>query len=141
MKILVHTEISRPVSVVFDQIADNRNEAQWNTQVSAIDLVSEEPIQKGSRFKVVNHGNVLDLVLSKYNKPQSLSFDGTSKAMDIHADVTFKTLDANTTHVSAEYTITPNGFMKVVMPLIAPMLRKQFTKEFENFKHFSESKR
>jgi len=139
MKILIQITVKQPAQIVFDQIADTRNEAKWNTQMSMVKLVSEEPISKGSVFKEMNRGNEFTVTLSEYNRPNSLSFQVRGKPMDINANVTMKVNSANSTTVFAEYNIAPKGFMKVLMFLMAPMLKKQFLKEFENFKKFSES--
>jgi hypothetical protein len=141
MKILVQTTVNQPAAVVFDQIADARNEGEWNTTLSDYRLVSDSPIGKGSTFTYKNRGNEFTSTLSEYNKPNSLRFDVHGKPMDIIANVRFETTSPDITTVHAEYDMMPKGFMKVVMPLMSSMLRKAFEKEFENFKRFSESQR
>lgn len=139
MKILVQIVVDQPAQLVFDQIADTRNEAKWNSQMSKVVLISEEPIRKGSVFKEINRGNEFTVTLIEYNRPNSLSFQVQGKPMNIQATVTLKSNSANKTTVIAEYNIAPKGVMKVLMFLMAPMLKEQFLKEFENFKKFSET--
>jgi hypothetical protein len=139
MKILLQITVDQPAGTVFDQIADTRNEVKWNTQMSEVKLVGEEPIRKGSVFKEMNRGNEFTVTLSEYNRPNSLSFQVHGKPMDINANVTIKVDSATRTTVIAEYNIAPKGFIKILMFLMMPILQKQFLKEFENFKRFSES--
>ena len=139
MKITLQLVINRPAAMVFDQIADARNEAKWNTTLTDYRLVSNGPIAKGSQFTYKNRGNEFTSTLSEYNKPESLAFEVHGKPMDIHATVHFTANSPDTTTVDATYDMMPKGAMKVMLPLFGPMLRKAFAKEFENFKKFSES--
>lgn len=141
MKIALDITVNQPAAIVFDHIADARNEAKWNSTLTDYRLTSQEPIGKGSTFSYSNRGNTFTSTLSEYNKPSSLAFDAQGKPMDIHANVTFEALSPNTTTVNAEYTFMPKGSMKILLPLFGPFLRKAFMKEFEHFKQFSESQK
>ena len=141
MKIVVQAVVNQPVSIVFDQIADARNEAKWNTTLTHYQLVSQEPIGKDSVFTYKNRGNEFTSVLSEYNKPESLMFEVQGKPMDIKATVHFEVKSSDITIVNAEYDMMPKGVMKLLMPLFGPSVRKAFAKEFENFKQFSESQK
>ncbi len=50
-----------PTRTVFDTLADLRDDAQWNSQVSSAELLSGEPIGPGSRFAIVNGGTPCDV--------------------------------------------------------------------------------
>lgn len=139
MKIPLHVTIDQPIAVVFDQIADARNEAKWNSTLSDYTLASGEPIGKGSQFTYRNRGNEFHSVLAEYNKPSSLTFEVSGKPMDITAHVALTAKTPGVTVVDAVYELRPKGFMKVAMLVFGPFLGKAFEKEFENFKHFSES--
>ena len=141
MKIALTITVNQPAAVVFDHIADARNEAKWNTTLTDYKLTSQEPIGKGSTFSYNNRGNTFNSTLSQYDKPNALAFDAQGKPMDIHADVTFEALSPDATKVTAEYTFMPKGSMKILLPLFGPFLRKAFEKEFEHFKQFSESQK
>ena len=45
-----HIYIECPPEVVFDCVADERNEPRYNPKMTAVSLVSEPPIGQGSRF-------------------------------------------------------------------------------------------
>ncbi len=47
MKITLHLTVNRPAAVVFDHIADARNEAKWNTSLTDYELVSQGPLARG----------------------------------------------------------------------------------------------
>ena len=44
-----------------------RNEPQWNSQVSNAELRSDEPIELGSRFSIVNGGKPYDVTITTSN--------------------------------------------------------------------------
>lgn len=139
MKIPLHIQINQPAAVVFDQIADARNEAKWNSTLTDYTLVSGEPVGPGSQFTYKNRGNEFHSTLVEYNKPESLVFEVTGKPMDITARVTLTADSPSATTVTAVYELRPKGGMKLAMLLFGPFLGKAFAKEFENFKRFSES--
>jgi hypothetical protein len=139
MKIPLQIVINQPAALVFDQIADARNEARWNSTLTDYALVGSEPIGQGSQFTYKNRGNEFHSTLAEYNKPASLVFEVTGKPMDITARVTLTVETATTTVVDAVYELRPKGGTKFAMLLFAPFLGKAFAKEFENFKRFSES--
>jgi hypothetical protein len=139
MKIIVQITVNQPISVVFDQIADARNEAVWNSTLSDYKLVSQGPIGKDSVFTYINRGDEFTSTLSEFNKPDSLVFQVTGRPMDIKASVHFEAESPGATMVYAEYDFSPKGSMKVLLPIFGPFIRKAFVKEFENFKQFSET--
>ncbi|MGF7228751.1 MAG: SRPBCC family protein [Candidatus Saccharibacteria bacterium] len=138
MKIVLPITINQPITTVFDQVADARNEAKWNSTLTDYQLVGQGPVGQGSVFTYKNRGNEFTSTLVTYNKPNSLVFDIHGKPMDIHASVTFEAA-ANVTKLVAEYNLMPKGGMKVMMLIFRPFLSKVFAKEFENFKKFSEA--
>jgi len=42
--------IERPPEVVFDFVADERNEPRYNAKMTHVSLLTEEPIGVGARF-------------------------------------------------------------------------------------------
>jgi len=141
MKIVLQITVNQPAAIVFDHIADARNEAQWNTTLTDYQLLSQEPIGQGAQFSYKNRGDIFTSTLSQYNKPSSLVFDAHGKPMDIRAQVLFEAVSPDVTTVHAEYTFSPKGMMKIMLPLFGPILRSAFAKEFEHFKQFSESQK
>lgn len=139
MKIVIPITIKQPAAIVFDQIADARNEAKWNSTLTDYRLVSSGPIGQGAMFIYKNRGNEFASTLAVYDRPNSLTFDIHGKPMDIYATVNFKAKDATTTDLVATYILTPKGAMKIMMLIFGPFLSKAFAKEFQNFKKFSEA--
>jgi hypothetical protein len=57
--------IGRPSEVVFDFVADERNEPSFNLRMVRAELVSGEPIGSGTRFRAATKsmGRVLEMTL------------------------------------------------------------------------------
>lgn len=106
----VEVDIARPRDQVFDLMADARNELAWNSRVTKSDLVSGEPIGKGTEFATTNRDQ-------KY-----VAFDS-----------------AGGTRMTAQFDLTPKGFMKVMLPLMSGPIRKDFPRQLAWFKEFCES--
>jgi hypothetical protein len=47
------TYIARPPEDVFDTVADERNEPQYNPEMQKVELLTSEPVGAGSSFKVL----------------------------------------------------------------------------------------
>jgi len=134
----VSLDVSRPRQQVFDLMADARNEPRWNSQVSATDLVSDEPVGAGSRFTTVNRGQSYDVLITTYTPSDELVFAVDGKPMTITGRLLFTDTPDGGTHLSAEFTMQPKGFLKVLFPLMGPAVRKDFPKQFASFKAFCE---
>jgi len=139
MEVSVSVDIDAPRERVFDLMADVRNEPEWNSQASKAELRSSEPIGLGSRFMTINRGEEYDAVITSYTRPSDLRFEVTGKRMTILGAITF-TGDAGRTHLDAHFDMQPRGVAKVMLPLMSPLVRRDFPKQFASFKAFCESR-
>ncbi len=68
--------IRRPVEEVFDYVADERHEPNFNSRMSRVELLSPEPIGVGSRFGVemTMMGRVFDMTVefTAFERPRLL---------------------------------------------------------------------
>ncbi len=139
MHVEVEVPVARPRSEVFDLMADARNETAWNSQVTRSDLVSGEPIGQGTQFVTVNRGQSYDATITTYDIPNEIVFDVVGKTLKIVGRFKFADSGENTL-VRASFELQPLGFMKLVLPLIAPSVRRDFPKQLNSFKTFCESR-
>ena len=138
MIVNVEVDIARPRDQVFDLMADARNELTWNSRVSACELVSDEPIRKGSEFTTTNRGMKYVAFVTTYDRPEQVGFNVVGKALEINALMRFAD-SAGGTRMAVQFDLTPKGFMKVMMPLMAGPIRKDFPRQLALFKEFCES--
>ena len=116
-------------------MADARNEARWNSKVTRSDLVSDEPIQEGSRFQTVNRGQVYDATVTRYERPTRITFEVTGKQMDITTTFTFAA-KAQGTVLNGDFDFRPKGVLKLMFPLMRPMIRGDLPRQMASFAKF-----
>lgn len=132
--------IECPPEVVFDVMADARNETQWNGDVSRAEMTTDGEVGLGSRFITV-HGPPLGGIESEittYQRPERLEFTSTSKRMDLAISLTFAA-DGTGTMMHGTYTPSPRGVMAILFPLLRPMVRRGMAKQHQRLKALCES--
>jgi hypothetical protein len=136
--VTVDVEVARPRDQVFDLMADARNEPAWNSQVTRTELISDEPIGPGTEFTTTNRGQQYVAIISTYDRPASLAFNVVGRSLEIAASMDFAD-SAEGTRLTGSFDLKPKGFMKLIMPLMAGSVRKDFPRQFASFKRFCES--
>lgn len=136
MRVTAKTRIARPPEDVFDTLADLRNDAKWNSRVSRAELRSPEPIGPGSRFAVVNGGTPYDVTITSYDRPSRLVFEASGKP-DLTIACTL-TPTGEGTELESDFDFRPKGVLKVVFPLLAPVIRRDVPRQYASFKALCE---
>ncbi|HET7808727.1 MAG TPA: SRPBCC family protein [Gaiellaceae bacterium] len=136
MRVTAKTRIARPPEDVFDTLADLRNDTKWNSRVSRAELRSPEPIGPGSRFAVVNGGTPYDVTITSYDRPSRLVFEASGKP-DLTIACTL-TPTGEGTELESDFDFRPKGVLKVVFPLLAPVIRRDVPRQYASFKALCE---
>jgi uncharacterized protein YndB with AHSA1/START domain len=130
------TRIACAPERVFETLADLRNEATWNSGVKSAELRSDEPIALGSRFRIVNNGTPYDVTIQTYDRPSLLVFEASGKP-----DVTITyalTATSDGTELASDLDFRPTGALKPVFALLAPVIRRNVSKQFASLKALCE---
>jgi len=130
------TQISCAPERVFDTLADLRNETQWNARVSSAELRSEEPIGLGSRFGIVNGGSPYDVTITTYERPSRLVVEASGKP-DLTITYTLSPT-SDGTELESELDFRPSGSLKLLFPLLAPVIKRDVPKQYESLKALCE---
>ena len=136
MRVTATTRIACPPETVFDMLADLRNDTRWNSRVSSADLRSPEPIGPGSRFAIVNGGTAYDVTVTTYDRPSRLVFEASGKP-DLTIACTL-TPTGEGTELESDFDFRPRGALKVLLPLLAPVIRRDVPKQYASFKALCE---
>jgi uncharacterized protein YndB with AHSA1/START domain len=136
VRVRTTTKIARPPEDVFDMLADLRNDKQWNSRVSRAELRSPEPIGLGSQFAVVNGGTAYDVTITGYERPSRLVFEASGKP-DLTIACTLTPTDEGT-ELESDFDFRPRGALKVMFPLLAPVIRRDVPKQYASFKALCE---
>jgi uncharacterized protein YndB with AHSA1/START domain len=124
----IREHIDCPIEKAFDLMADARNEATWNGPVSQAELINDEPVGLGSRFLVTNRRQEYVGTITRHQRPHHVTFQVTGKQLDITGTFTF-TADHDGTALDAESDFRPKRAMKLLFPLIAPLIRRDLPRQ------------
>lgn len=113
-----------PVEVVFDCVADSRNEPSYNTSMTSCELLTPEPIGKGSRFRAVMRGRMpMEVTLTAFERPRRLGSRTTSPQMETSGTITFSPDGAATT-MRWDWQVRSKGWLRLLGPLFGPAGRR-----------------
>ena len=76
--------------------------------------------------------------ITRFDRPDRLDFSVTGKAMDVAAVFRFTEVGFGTTLV-IEFQPHPKGIMKILFPVLRPLIRRDLVKQHLKFKDFCES--
>jgi len=137
VRVTTTTRINCPPEKVFDTLADLRNDTQWNSRVSRAELLSPESIGQGSRFAIVNGGTPYDVTITTYDRPSRLVLEASGKPdLTIACALTRRGED---TELESDFDFRPRGALKVLFPLLGPVIRRDVPKQFASLKALCEN--
>jgi carbon monoxide dehydrogenase subunit G len=126
--------IEVPIEVVFDFLADVRNEARWLPGASNIRLTSDEPIREGSTFvgTYARAGEVAVRV-TQYERPSRLTLAGDARNLSFTDEITLRPAE-NGTALVALMTTQPKGLFRIFAPVMGRVIGKQFQANWDSLK-------
>jgi len=136
VRVTATTRIACPPEQVFDTLADLRNDTRWNSRISSAELRSTEPIGPGSRFGIVNGGSPYDVTITSYEPPSRLVIEASGNPDLTIAYALTPTNDG--TELVSDFDFRPKGALKVLLPLLAPVIRRDVPKQYASFKALCE---
>ncbi len=118
--------IERPAGEIFDFVADLRNEPQFNPDASNIEQQTPGPIGLGTVYtKDFKRIGRYETTIDVYEPPSSLGFDARNPKTDALVRFPFEPQGEAATGVSCVVELTMKGAMRILEPLMAPMIRRQ----------------
>lgn len=114
------------MEVVFDFIADSRNEPAYNPDMRSVTLLTGEPIGAGSRFRAImgRGGMELLVTLTGFDRPHVLGSQTTSTLLDTHGTLTFTPDGPNSTIMAWDWQVTPRLWLRLLGPVFGPVGRR-----------------
>lgn len=120
--------IERPPEVVFDYLADQRNEVEYNPEMIRSEKMTNGPIGVGTRFAatVKSRGRPTDMLIegTEFDRPARFGTRTSMSSADIEGVLTLARQGAGT-RMSWAWQLRPKGALKVLRPLMAVMGRRQ----------------
>ena len=116
--------IDRPVEVVFDYVADQSNEPQYNPRMVRAENITPGTVGKGTRFRsaVASMGRTAEMLIecTGYYRPTRLTSTTTMRQADISYTLTFEPT-ATGTRMRWSGQVQPKGGFRLLGPLITWM--------------------
>lgn len=138
MTIREELHIDCPPTTAFDLMADVRKLTDWNDGASKAEMTSDGPVRHGSTFIAVNRGQEMESTITTFDRPDRLDFSVAGKAMNVAARFRFTSAGSGT-KLAIEFDPNPKGVMKVLFPVLKPVIRRDLAKQHTKFKTFCES--
>ena len=129
--------IERPPEVVFDFVADERNEPRYNRHMVASSLESGEPIGEGSRFQATlrSAGRLVPMtvVCTGYERPKRFASHSSLRGAEVEGELTFEP-EGTGTRMRWSWDVEPKGFRRLLDPLAARVGDRQERRIWERLK-------
>ena len=113
--------IGRPVDVVFDYVADQSNEPQYNPQMVRAEKITPGPVGKGTRFRsaVTSMGRTAEMLIqcTGYDRPALFATTTTMAQADISYTLRFEPAPAGT-RMRWSGQVQPKGAFRLLSPVI-----------------------
>ena len=140
--------IERLVEDVFDYVADERNEPQFNSRMSRVELVTPEPIGAGSRFLAESRmmGGAFEVAVeyTVFERPRLLGSRSRStprgrkgRSLMIEGSLSFEPVPEGT-RMRWSWQVETPGALRLISPLLAWMGRRQERAVWTSLKHLLE---
>ena len=128
--------------MVFDYVADQSNEPQYNPQMVRAEKVTTGPVGAGTKFRsaVASRGRTAEMLIeiTGYDRPHRLASATTMQQAEIRYTLTFEPAGSGT-RMRWSGQVRPKGAVKVLGPLIAWMGRHQEQRIWTSLKQHLES--
>lgn len=134
--------IDRPVEVVFDYVADQTNEPQYNPSMVRAEKITPGAVGQGTQFRsaVASAGRTAEMLIecTGYDRPRLLSSTTTMSQADIQYTLTFDPA-GDGTRMRWSGQVRPKGMFRLLGPLITWMGVRQENRIWASLKKHLES--
>lgn len=134
--------IDRSVEVVFDTVADQRNEPRFNPAMTACRKVTDGPIGVGTRFASTmdSRGRPLEMVseYTAFEKPHLLASETTSPMGHVVGTLRFHP-EGTGTRMEWDWELTLSGAARLLTPVMPLLGRRMERSIWTGLKAFLEA--
>jgi len=134
--------IARPITEVFDFVADQRNEPKHNPSMVRAEKLAPGAIGKGTRFRatITSMGRPLDMLLeaTDYERPTRLANTTSMSSAETRGALTFEP-DIGGTRMRWSWDVKPKGAFKFFTPIIGRVGKRQESAIWASLRRYLES--
>jgi Polyketide cyclase / dehydrase and lipid transport len=141
-KIAGEIVIVRPVDVVFDYVADQSNEPQYNPQMVRAEKITAGPVRVGTQFRsaVTSRGRTAGMLVecTGYERPKLFATTTTMAQADISYTLRFEPI-ATGTRMYWAGEVRPKGVLRLLGPVITWLGKRQEQRIWASLKRHLEA--
>lgn len=134
--------IDRPIEVVFDYVADQTREPEYNPEMLSSVRLTDGPIGVGTKFHAVMRSEKrelpMDIEVTEYQRPHRIVSHTDVKPMAIDGAVSFEAI-GSATRMTWDWDVQTHGLLRLAGPMITRIGRKQEERIWEGLKTRLES--
>lgn len=135
--------IGRPLDVVFDYVADQRNEPRYNPQMVQAEKITAGPVGKGTQFRsaVASRGRTAKMLIecTGYERPKLFATTTTMAQANIRYTLRFESVPAGT-RMRWSGQVRPKGAFRLLGPVITWLGKRQEQRIWTALKQHLEAK-
>jgi hypothetical protein len=133
--------IRRPVNDVFNFVADQRNEPQYNPDMKKSEKLTEGPIGVGTTFRAQmlsgRRAVWMTVEFTQFEPPNLIAENVQMSSMDLSGSIRFDQRPDGTL-MKWSWDLKPRGLMALMSPLVGLMGRRLERRIWTNLKHLME---
>lgn len=139
-RVIGKVRIAASLERVFDTAADSRHEPAFNPAMTAVELLTPEPVGLGTRFLAHMGRSRMDMFveLTEFDRPHRLGSLTTSSMMETSGTLTF-TSEAGATVMAWDWDVRPKGWFRLLVPMVGPLGRRMERKIWSGMKEMLEA--
>jgi hypothetical protein len=120
--------INQSVELVFDYVADQRNEPTYNPRMLHSEKITEGPIGVGTRFRATAQSGRREIEMlidvTEYQRPSRFGSRTTMSSADVDGGLTFELVNGST-RMNWSWDVRPKGSQRFLAPRGARLGRRQ----------------
>jgi uncharacterized protein YndB with AHSA1/START domain len=117
-------EIARSPEAVFDYLADQWNEIQWNPDCVSMEKLTEGSVGVGTRFRAKwRQGPVVETECTRFERPRMWRYENGGR-ISVVLTVTLEPTPSGGTRMTSHGAWTPNGWIRLVFPVFVRVVRR-----------------
>jgi uncharacterized protein YndB with AHSA1/START domain len=117
-------DIARTPEAVFDYLADQGTEVQWNPDCVSMQKLTDGPVGVGTRFRAKwKQGPVVETECTRFDRPRMWRYENGGQ-ISVVLTVTLEPSPSGGTRMTSHGEWTPHGWFRLAFPVFIRMMRR-----------------